>query len=620
MPVVAAALPEVSPPTTTAALLLVAVGHLRELGLPCPSASEVLRRLDVSRTRAYELRDRLLAVLYDLVGPVGRPMKPDREPAPPALATEVLRYVAAHPGCISGGGRRRYSDGFRHVILGLLQRHAAVPLDTIAEAITVPLGTLKDWLAGGAADVEMPDRALPLPPDPRRPQIETLLTEWRAWEGSFIDFCDHVQLNCRLPFGRTLIASTLEAAGERVRQRRNGRSPDEKSLRGAFETFFPHAQWVGDGSLVPIEVDGELFVFNLELDIDPFSGAFVGAAITDAEDGDAVITTFSDAIASTGVQPIALLLDNKPCNLTDAVAEAIGDTFLIRATPGRGQNKAHCEGAFGLLKPSLDGLELHAGRTPRDLARSFLQGLVIAFCRGINHKPRRDRGGRSRAELQQERPTDDEIEQARAALRDRQRRQELARQTRAARLDPIVRSRLAEAWRRFGFDDPTGNLLDATARYSLDAVVEAIAIFEARQRTGRNPEGAGAAYLLGIARNIDSERNTWALAEALLAERIAARDEIIEKLDRRRDRINDEVVEPEELISAYIDRATDTRSRLERFWWLVATADVIADEDDTEHRRLFRLAARRIASTHSLAGTLRDQAVRFLAAKVLPLT
>ena len=518
MPVVAAALPEVSP-TTTAALLLVAIGQLRELGLPCPSASDVLRRFDVSRARAYELRDRLLDVLHDLVGPVGRPKKPDREPAPPALATEVLRYVAAHPGCISGSGRRRYSDGLRHLVLDLLQRHKEVPLDAIAEVITVPLGTLKDWLAGGATDVQTPDQAMPLPPDPRGPQLQTLLAEYRAWQGSFVDFCGHAQINCRLPFGRTLIADILEAAGERVRQRRDGRSPDEKVLRGAFETFFPHAQWVGDGTLLPVEVDGELFVFNLQLGVDPFSGAFVGAAISDAEDGDAVITSFADAIESTGVRPIALLLDNKPCNLTEAVAETIGDTFVIRATPGRGQNKAHCEGAFGLLKPSLAGLQLHAGGTPRDLARSFLHNLVIGFCRGINHKPRKDREGRSRADLQQERPTDHELEQARLALRERQRRQELARQTRKARLDPIVRSRLAQAYRRLGLQDPTGNILDATARYSLDAVVEAIAIFEARQRTGRNPDGAGATYLLGIARNIDSERATWALTEALLAER-----------------------------------------------------------------------------------------------------
>ena len=484
----------------------------------------------------------------------------------------------------------------------------------------MPLGTLKDWLRGGAADVETPGRAIPPPPDPRGPQLQTLLFEWRGWEGSFVDFCDHVQINCRLPFGRTLIADILEAAGERVRQRRNGRSPDEKSLRGAFEAFFPHAQWVGDGSLVPVKVDGELFVFNVELDVDPFSGALVGAAVTQAEDGDAVIATFGDAIISTGVQPIALLLDNKPCNLTDAVAEAIGATFVIRATPGRGQNKAHCEGAFGLLKPSLEDLELHATGSPSDLARSFLRNLVISFCRGINHKPRTDRAGRTRADLQQERPTDDEIERAHVALRERQRRQELARQTRKARLGPIVRSRLAEAYRRLDLDDPTGNILDATARYSLDAVVEAIAIFEARQRTGRNPQSAGAAYLLGIARNIDSERATWALTEALLAERIAARDEITQKLAQRRERITEDVVEPEELLSTYIDRATDTRSRLEPFWWPVATADVIHDEGDADHRRLFRLAARRIATTHSLARTLRDEAVRFLAAKVFPLT
>ncbi len=123
------------------------------------------------------------------------------------------------------------------------------------------------------------------------------------------------------------------------------------ALRGAFETFFPHAQWIGDGTLLPVTIVGpggpELHVFNLELDADAYSGAFVGAHVSLVEDSEAVITAFRDAVAETGKKPLALLLDNKPSNHTAEVDKAIGDTLRIRATPFRPENKAHVEGGFG---------------------------------------------------------------------------------------------------------------------------------------------------------------------------------------------------------------------------------------------------------------------------------
>ena len=376
MPVVAAATAVVSSPLTTAALLLTALPQLRSLGLASPTATEVLGALDVGRSRAYELKARLEDRLGELVGPPGRPAAPEPAAASPTLATQVLRYVAEHPGAIrSGAVRNTYSDGLRLFVLDLLQRHAGLDLEACAETIAIPLGTLKDWLRDDSAAAQPePEAAVDVERlarlDPIGPQLQTLLAEWARWDGSFTAFCDHAQRHCRLPFGRTLIASLLERCGVRERDRREGRSPDEDALRDAFVTFFPHAQWVGDGSQVPVEVDGELFVFNVELDVDAFSGAFVGANVSPTEDSAAVTDTFNDAIASTGVRPLALLLDNKPSNHTDQVQAELDDTLLIRATPFRAQNKAHVEGGYGLLKPTLAGLALDTSGSPKALAAS----------------------------------------------------------------------------------------------------------------------------------------------------------------------------------------------------------------------------------------------------------
>lgn len=611
--------PDVSP-LTVSALLLAAIPHLHRLALPHPTATAVLDELGVSRSRAYELKRRLEPILDELVGPPGRPSKPPPEPPPPQLAEELLRYVAEHPGSISGGsGRRRYSRGLHLHVLQMLERHRDVSLEAFSAATTIPLGTLKDWLRGGVDAVENPKRTMPPQIDPIGPQLQTLLAEWERWQGSFVDFCNHVQLHCRLPFGRTLIDTLLRGHGVRVRQRRQGRSPDELALRNAFITFFPHAQWVGDGTQVPIEIDGELFVFNLELDVDAFSGAFVGAAVSLVEDSAAVIATFVDAIETTGVRPLALLLDNKPSNHTEDVEAELGDTLLIRSTPYRPQNKAHIEGGFGLLKPNLEGLELYAGGDRAALAASYLKNLVITVCRAVNHRPRRDRGGRSRVDLLGDEPTPEQIEQARKDLAELKTKQDKARETRAARQNPVVRAEIEAAYQRLGLLDPKGHILLATARYPLDAVVEAIAIFEARRRTDSLPETADARYLLGIARNLHHEHELWALSEALWARRVAARDRIAEQLDQQLEAIAETASEPEDLLRAYIDRAMKTGSRLVRFFWLVASADVINDEDPAEHRPLFRLAARRISSTHHVRPEDRSAAVRFLAAKVRPL-
>jgi hypothetical protein len=592
--------------------------------------AQVITATGTSRSRAYELRDAVLAALPSLQRPVGRPPAP-REVVPEvttALLRAVANFLMEHPGCVHGTpDRRRYGDAFRRFVLDLRERHADVDVETFADAILVPLGTLKDWLRTGA---DAPDDNGALDEDadddgttattPASAQIQAVLSSWETWHGSFGGFCDHVRDEHRIAFGPGLISDILFVHGKRSPKRRAGRSPDERALRGAFETFFAGAQWVGDGWEVPVTLNGHRFTHNVELLVDAASDGFVGLSIRDHEDSAAVTEALADGIATTGQAPLALLLDNKPSNHTDEVDAALGDdTLRIRATQGRPQNKAHVEGAFGLFQRALPPLDLHA-QSPRDLARQIL-GLVVQTCaRLLNHRPRADRGGRSRVELYGEPVTTEQIDQARAALEARRKKQQLARATLEARQDPHVRALLDDAFTRLGLLDPERHIRAAIARYGYDLAVDGVAIFEAKRRVGTLPPGVDARYLLGIVRNLGEQREGVAIAEELLRARLDARDRLLAPLVRLRDAARLDVSGLRDRVLHFAELALIAARGVDRLFWLLAVAEEIVLHASADPAPLVADAARRIHAAHRVPYRERQEAVRTITARVVPLT
>jgi hypothetical protein len=79
-----------------------------------------------SRSRAYELRDAVLAALPWLQRPVGRPPAPTCEASPDkarTLLSTVTTFMMDHPGCVyASSERRRYSNAFRHCLIELRER------------------------------------------------------------------------------------------------------------------------------------------------------------------------------------------------------------------------------------------------------------------------------------------------------------------------------------------------------------------------------------------------------------------------------------------------------------------------------------------------------------------
>lgn len=585
------------------------------------SAAQILTATGAGRSRAYELADRLLDLLPELQRPPGRPAAGHASvPATGAtcdIAALVRDYVMDHPGCVTPrGSRRRYSDGFRHFVLDLRERFAELDLETLATATGVPSRTLGEWLreapttsAVVTGSVEPVDAAT----DPTSGRVQTLLAAWQSWHGPFSRFCDHVRDELRLPYGRTQVSRILAAHGVRIPARRPGRSPDEKALRASFVTFFPGAQWVGDGMEVPFYVNGERFDFNLELDVDAHTSALVGACLSDREDAAAVVAAYDDGVCTTSTQPLSLLLDNRDSNHTAEIEDALGDTLRIRATPVRGQSKAPVEGAFGLFSQTAPPLRIDA-QTSKQIAEQALTIAIKTWARTLNNKPRSDRGGRSRVEIYREQaPTDEQIAAARAALQAAQTKQEKAYQTRHAREDPVKRDLLDRHFARLALDDPNGNTKSAIARYPLDAILDAIAIFESKRAAQTLPDNAGARYLLGIVKNRAHSDEDLHLIESLIRLRLEARDQLLRPLELATIHIASAGVDPREHLFCVLDRYLDADRLLDRIFWLSAAADLIGQQPTHDQISLFRSAAARLRTAFRVPHQDRQDAILFLA-------
>jgi hypothetical protein len=582
-------------PSVRAAVLLFAREVLEDRPWP-GTVAEVLAVTGAGRSQAYAMLPRLREAAATLVAPTGRPDTAPSETATVAVLQAVRDFLMEHPGAVTGhGARRSYSDGFRRLVTGLMAPRAvacSLTVEQFADAAGVAVGTLKDWLRLPAAPaVEEPAVAPAF--DSARPDIAAILALWPKWEGSFQDFCRMLRQEHRLAVGDTFVGNVLQAAGLRHRKPRGqGQAPWSKDT---WRTLFPGAQWLGDGTTVALSLDGVWHVFNIEVVSDPATNATVGVDVSDTEDAAAVLAAFEHGKQTTGEAPLAMTLDNKAPNLSAEVKEGIAPAELLRATPGRGQAKAPLEGSFGLFRQTAPPLVV-SGRTPRERARSYLELLFVTWAWARNGKPRRKLGGRSPAEAHaQNRPTEEELAKAKAWLAELRRREEQARKTRAQKADPVRRAVLEAAIAELGIPDPNGHLAPSLARYGIDAILRAIAVFRARLERGTLPPDAERGrYLAGIVRNLDTRLDLERMADHLLEIRLRHGDLTLAALDRELRDLRAKTP-PAHHVAAIVDRALIADASIDfRFWTRAAAGTLAGLANAAAHHRDL---ARRIAAS-----------------------
>jgi hypothetical protein len=243
---------------------------------------------------------------------------------------------------------------------------------------------------------------------------------------------------------------------------------------------------------------------------------------------------------------------------------------------------------------------------------------VHVWARTTNHRPRRDHQGRSRAELYADAPSAEQIDDARRQLRETAERQERARRTLEARRRPEVLALLDAHFLRLALLDPERHIRLAIAGYPMSAIVDGIGIFEGKRRTGTIPEGADARYLLGIVKNVTAKMEGEHVTRAMLELRLEARDRALAGLLAERDAVCS-TGDVSHVSSSCVDHALATASPLDRSFWLGALADVLLRQPDALRHGHFFTAARRIHATFAVSPRERQDAVRVLADRLVPI-
>ena len=460
------------------------IAEALDVDLSAPLA-QTCRTLRANRTSVYEQLQRLLACLGQLaqVRP-GRPpanpaTEPDHEIAALRLTVEVLEFRLRHPGAMIDHSRRTsYADAFRRFLLERHDRWQGT-LKAFAQAVRVPLDTLRDWIDNDRAeDLEPKLKPRPAVPVNASKLTQAIVEEWMRWVGPARPFIAYAAKLFELAPAQ--IARLMKILG--IISSRPRRTMPRG--RGSTHKLSPGTLLLTDGKWLTVELNDieDTLYFNWQGIVDQTTGCDTAAVVTLQEDAEAAQRAFESSVRFlAGHAPKALLHDNRPCYDDDKLQQTLRryGTDMIPTTLGRAQNKAILEGAFGLFQQRVGNLRLD-DTNQHTLIHSAVQEMIRVYTAATNHVPRIELDGLSRLQaLQQACPTAEQKQRDEAFLARLQ-----ADHKRPRRRPPRPESiRLVEhVFARFELaeHDPKGELRRYLATFSPEAIRRAAAVLAAK--------------------------------------------------------------------------------------------------------------------------------------------
>jgi hypothetical protein len=565
--------------TLLLAVLLIArrIQQLLELQ-PGASASELARQLGAHRTSAYEQARRVLTVLGELAtASPGRPPKA----APSAeesmrhleLRNAVLEYRVAHPGAWVEGprGRTEYSPELKRFLLSRREAWGGT-LESFARATGVPLDTLRDWLAKDSLDqlaaeaqAEQAKVALHVPVDASW-TVRRIVEHYEGWQGSLRSFLRHGHHDLGISCAQLVRVMRILCE---IRQRR---TRPAYRYRGETRRLVPGLVLVTDGT--PIDVfltgSGRRLQLSWQGMVDQATGCHTPArpVVTPTEDAASVLAAYDQSLVTlAGVLPEALLHDGKSCYQQAELVESLAknQTQLLPATPGRPQNKAICEGSFGLFEQRVGPLTLDDSST-QTLILSAVSEVLRVYTAASNGIPREELEGQSPlAALRRQVPSKEQLEADRAYLRKLTQRH---RERLPAPDEPVRRALLDEGYQRLGLldNDPHARQRKWLAGFcTCEAIRRGLALVAARIER-LDPEYAHR-YLAQVIQNIQDEIDLERAALELDHLCRAEGKNWMARYQQQLDHLRVERPEPDRLAVAIAEKAAQAEIPLGGVFW-----------------------------------------------------
>jgi len=146
-----------------------------------------------------------------------------------------------------------------------------------------------------------------------------------------------------------------------------------------------------DGSQVVVWVEKEPHTFNVELAVDVKTFDHTSFSVGDSENSENLIKVLEAHRRNWG-DPVGVLFDHRSSNLGEEVTSYLNahGIEIVPAGPYNAKANGTDEGAFSHLKRALGVIRLDRS-SPRELARSVLEGLISLYIKMRNRIPVRGR-------------------------------------------------------------------------------------------------------------------------------------------------------------------------------------------------------------------------------------
>ncbi len=552
--------------------------------------TESCRAVGANRTSVYEQAGRVLACLEELArARPGRPRAPETtrasedESTAQWLTIEILDYQLGHPGAmVLHRGRTHYSPELRRLVLAKLDGWTG-SLEAFAAAVRVPLDTLRDWQQRDRQDElaepvpKVPGIVLPRDASELTRQVAEL---WQAWEGPTRAFIG--QAARRFDISPAQVARLLRILGCIAPRRRK-----PPRHRGSTQTLSPGALLVTDGKQLDIELtgSGQKTHRNWQGIVDQTTGCDTAVVITDEECADGVRQAYDGSLdLLAGVAPEGLLHDNKPCYDDAQLRQHVeqSGTAMLPATPGRPENKAIIEGAFGLWEQRVGSIRLDDTNT-ETLISSAVAECVRSYTAATNSVPRPACDGRSRLDLLHEAcPSQEQQQRDREFLRRLKTDHESPRR-RLSKPNTISAQLLDEVFDRLGLldKDPKGALRRYLSVCEPAAIRRAAAIVTAKRKRGALEQRFLHRYLAKVIQNQQDELELERAAEELF-ELCRLENQLwtaSEELDYQR-LVNDGLSH-DQLILAVAEQAAHAGLPVQTAYWTAKLIDLLRTDIDS---------------------------------------